>query len=238
MTHKLKALGLALIAVFAMSALAASAAQAGEFEIVGGGEATVTGNQIAGTITGVENTGKHEFVTKAGKVVCTTAAFHGIGKTATPKELTLTAEYGNTTAGTGCTIGGLAGPIVHMNGCDYLFTAGNTIGATTNITVSAHIKCPAGKVIEVTGGAGACVITIGAQTFAESMITVENSGGAGTAMDVKAFIDVTGIKYEIHGACPNSPAATTPFTDGTYKGVATLQGHVIGSGAAKGITVK
>ncbi len=240
MTHKLKALGLALVAVFAMSAVASSAAQAGIFEITAGTEATITGEQVAGLVTGAE-TPKHEFTTKAGVVKCTPATFHGVFKTAAPTELKLSATYGNTTAGTGCTLAGVAGPVVHMNGCEYLFTAGDTTpaGNTNAITVATHLVCPAGKVIDITTPVGnpACTITIGPQTFVQSMITAQNNALTGTGMDVTATIDVTGIDYEVHGKCPNAVPETVTQTDGTYRGVVTLKGDAIPGGGAVGVTV-
>jgi hypothetical protein len=51
---------------------------------------------------------------------------------------------------------------IDMNGCDYLFTIGETFGEHN----TTHFKCPAGKDIQVTvtGPLGTCTITIKAQT--------------------------------------------------------------------------
>ncbi len=240
MTHKLKALGLALVAVFAMSAVVASTAQAGVFEITAGTEATITGEQVNGLVTGVE-TPKNEVILDTGAFKCTPATFHGVFKTAAPTELKLSATYGNTTAGTGCTFSGIAGPVIHMNGCEYLFTAGNTTPAGNNnaITVAMHLICPPGKVIDITTPIGnpPCTITIGPQTFPESMITAQNNAIAGTGMDVTATMDITGIDYEVHGKCPNAVPETVTRTNGIYRGVVTLKGDAIPGGGPVGVTV-
>jgi hypothetical protein len=222
MSKKLGVLGLALVAVFAMSAMLASAAQAAKFESgTGTYPTTVTGEQISGPVTGV-TVAKHEFKTALGVVKCTPSSFTGT-LTAASSELTVAPTYGNTTAGTGCTVAGVAGPVVHMNGCDYLFTAGTIAAGVTPIAT--HIVCPEGKHIVITIVAG-CELTIFPQTFAESMISAKNGGGTGSAMTSTDTIDVTGITYEIDEnplhICPEHPgvSAGVLLHEGTYKGVA------------------
>ncbi len=236
---KLRVFGLALVTVLAVNAVAGSAAQAGEFEVEGGKTVTVIGSAITGLITGQENT-KHEFSTKAGVVKCTPATFDGELK-GSGTSLTLGATYGNTNEKKGCTIAGIAGPVVHMNSCDYLLTAGNTILTSPSfIGVAAHVKCAvAGDAIAVTASA-TCTITIPPQSFAESMITAENSGGPVWSMDIKVYIDITGIKYVIDGAgCFNDATGPSTTTDGTYKGVLTLLASEIAwPHAAVALTVK
>ncbi len=239
MACKPKTLGLALIAVFAMSAVMETAARAGEFEAEGK-KVTVTGEQIPGFVTGIENSGKLELGTTAGVFKCGPVAFDGILNGAST-ELKLTTIYGITESGLGCTLDGVSGPSVHMRSCAYLFTAGNTIGATSNITVATHITCTTpGDVIEVTRNmVSNCVLTIPEQKLGESTITAENSGGAGAAMDIKAIVDVPNIRHEYHGTCPNSPATTTLVTDATYRGVVTLKAVEFAPPGNKiGLTVK
>jgi hypothetical protein len=245
MTHKLKVLGLILVAIFAMSAVVASAAQAGEFESEIAGT-TVTGEQISGTVTGQALT-SHEFKTTAGVVKCTPALFHGELAAKLQANLKLTAAYGDTTKATGCLIGGVPGPVIHMRTCFYELTAGNTIGADPNrIGAITHIKCTTpGDEIEVTAAAN-CKITIPAQSFVESMVTLENAGGAGTAMDFRAVIDIKEMAYMIDGAaCPGGAvtmtgAKGTPTAgDGEYKGLATFTGEKVPPATGPiGITVK
>jgi hypothetical protein len=228
MTQKLKALGLALVAVFAMSAVVASAAQASNFQSgTGTYPTTVTGEEISGPVTGVTVL-KHEFKTALGVIKCTPAEFTGT-LTAASTQFTVAPTYGNTTAGTGCTIAGTAGPVVHMNGCDYLFTAGTTASGVTPI--STHLVCPEGKHIVVTVKTG-CEDTIFPQTFAESMISAKNGGGTGSAMTSTDTIDVTGITNEIDeepGKCPEHPgvSAGVLLHEGTYKGVAEFKNATV-----------
>jgi hypothetical protein len=214
MTRKLKTLGLAFVAVLAMSSLAASAAQA-NFSSANY-PATVSGSQIEGTITGAA-VSKHEFTTKAGTVKCTTASFAGKSLAGTATELTLTPTYG------GCTLAGIAAT-VNMNGCHYIFTVEKTTTENT-VDLLTHVTCPVGGVITVSVTGSVCKVTIaGGQTL--KGIETHNE-----ATDVVATIDVSGISYTIDEGpkCPNGPASGT-YTDGTYKGLATLQGN---NGAVK-----
>jgi hypothetical protein len=231
MRNKLKALGLALVAVFAMSAIASSAAQAGQFETQSGANATVTGEQITGPVTG-KTVSEHEFTTRIGTVKCEFATFHGVAIPVST-ELTLTANY------TECFLGGTIEAHVNMHGCDYNFNAGNTIaGSPDEIEVSTEVKCPVGEKIEVIVTNGkSCTITIAPQTVAG--ITAKNNTAA-SPMDVVATVDAAGIEYKVDtpnpSQCPNAVAEGT-YNDATYKGVATLKGEAVGGGAGVGLTV-
>jgi hypothetical protein len=222
MSKKLGVLGLALVAVFAMSAMLASAAQAANFESgTGTYPTTITGEQISGPVTGV-TVAKHEFKTALGVIKCTPSSFTGT-LTAASTEFTVAPTYGNTTLGTGCTIAGVAGPVVHMNGCDYLFTAETSVGGATPIAT--HLVCPEQNHVVVTVQTG-CEVTIFPQTFSETMISAKNGGGTGSAMTSTDTIDVTGITNEIDeasaGKCPSHPGVSAGelLHEGTYKGVA------------------
>jgi hypothetical protein len=240
MTHRLKALGLALVAVFAMSAVAASAASAaGVFETSTGSSATITGEQISGTVTEKTVT-KHEFTTTVGTVKCSIAKFHGV-MSSPSTELTLTPTYEE------CLIAGNIPATVDMNGCDYKFTAGETVGGSSDvIEVSVHVECPPSAEIVVTVVGTTCKIKIPRQTL--TGITAENTTAA-SPVDIDAIVDVTGIEYTVeNGAgpakCPKEKVGTElkevpdgTYTNGTYKGVATLKGEEVGGGAAVGVTV-
>jgi hypothetical protein len=83
MLTRIKALGIAVLALTAIGVTMASAAQAGEFTAENF-TATVTGTALA----------KHEFKFNGGTISCTVASFDG--KLAGPAEnLTIAAEYGN-----------------------------------------------------------------------------------------------------------------------------------------------
>jgi hypothetical protein len=134
MIRNAKILGLALVAVLAMSAMVASAASATKF----------TAAKYPATVKGTQTGGGHVFEVGGGKVTCTGATFTGT-LSAASEEMTMTPNY------TGCTAFGFIGAEVTgfgSEGCDYLFTTNG----------KAHLKCPAGK--DVTVDAGPCDITL------------------------------------------------------------------------------
>jgi hypothetical protein len=115
MTRNLKALALALVAAFAMSAVLAAGAQANgtlSVDVGEGGSANLTGEQISHN--GVTH---HSFNTFFGSLTCTNVSFEGT-TTQGSTEFTITPSYG------GCTFG--SRPVtITMNGCDYVFKGGN-----------------------------------------------------------------------------------------------------------------
>jgi len=140
MTRKFKSLGLVLAAVFAMSAIGASAASAAEFHSAG----------APTTITGTQST-SHVFTTSAGTVTCKTATFSGTQSTQTATTVQLTPTYKE------CTAFGFINVPIDVNGCSYTFTSH---GATT-------VDCAAGKAFEIT--VPGCTTKVGPQTFAKGM---------------------------------------------------------------------
>ncbi|HET6996953.1 MAG TPA: hypothetical protein VFI03_00055 [Solirubrobacterales bacterium] len=217
-------MGVALVAVVVLGTVVASSASAGTFTADQG--ATITGKQISGTITGAVKT-QNEFTTKAGTFKCSTVTFHGVAAAASSPEQALTPTI------SGCFLGGVVPVHVRMNSCNYLFTAGSTTpGDPNTVEIEMHIKCNvAGDKIEIEATGSTCKTTIGPQTL--TGIETHNRTDASTGrMDVEMTIDVHSITYEVHGACPNSPAQTTLFHDGSLRGVATLT-----SDSAGGITV-
>jgi hypothetical protein len=218
MNRKLKSLGLALIAVFALGAVSVASASAGTFTATAG--ATISGEQVSGTIT-AKTVAKHEFTTAAGTVKCTTATFTGTAAAAESATQELAPTYKE------CTLAGSVPVTIDVNSCKYVFHAG-TAGAAT-----VDVRCPSSP-ITVTVPGSTCEITIGGAVGGVNQglggITLDNSGTS-TAMDILATIDVTGIHYIVHGSCPNVPPPGT-YTDGSYRGVATIK-----SSNAAGITV-
>jgi hypothetical protein len=136
MIHKLKALGLALVAAFAIGAVMASGASA-QF---GTSDGPVT---LVGTMTGEANANS---VTGFGFVVrCPNAVGTGHKSNTTPHELipvgatslTITIHYGV------CTVGNFP-MTIDMNGCDYGVDAGETVGVD-EYSGKYTITCPEGK---------------------------------------------------------------------------------------------
>jgi hypothetical protein len=202
MIRDLKALGLSLVAVLALTSVAASAAQAAE--------AHFTAQTGTTKITGLSAEFNQKFTTTAGSVECT-GHFEAVNPPETSKELTVKAKYTPCRAFFGST------PIIEMNSCDYVFTAG-TYGPTAGTsTGTAHITCGvAGDSIVV--NAPGCVIKIGAQTGLTSIHyqTVTVNG----ISHVTVTPNVTNIKYSHSGFLCGTGSGTT----GTYSGPVTIKG--------------
>jgi hypothetical protein len=145
MIRNLKALGLALVAVFAMSAIAASAASAAT-----PGEFTSTGNV---TVTG---TGTETFTFEAGQFVTCTGHHTIMNQNATPwgffnpgaglTTLTDQAHYTACTAHVG--VQSLPATVT-TNGCDFLLHIGETKVGTTEYEGTADVVCGVNETIEI-----------------------------------------------------------------------------------------
>jgi hypothetical protein len=145
MTRNLKALGLALVAVFAMGAVIASAAQAQQGTLTSTGPVTLRGVNEAGQVNALTAFGS--------EVKCPNALYTGHKYLETPHKfltngattVTITPHYG-----TGCT-GPLGVPAtVDMNGCDYDFHILETTGGGDTYGIRAFITCPKDVHISIT----------------------------------------------------------------------------------------
>lgn len=172
MTRKLKVLGLALVAMFAMSAVAASA-QAAQFQAA----------EYPASITAHSAESDNFFVTDVGIVECSTHHFEGSANEATTT-LTVVPIYKN------CEAFGLEAE-VDTNSCHYLFHLHEGSGPVYTMTVD--IDCTeTGDAIKVI--TPACVITVPEQNGLTHVLA-ENAGG-----DVAIEAEVGGIEYEKEGA--------------------------------------
>ena len=117
MIGKIKILGLAFVAITAMSAVTASAAQAGTFD-VGIQPAVITGQLEAGqtSVTTLQTTG--------GGVISNVCTVHSIEGTTQDKFID---NLTTTTTKSGCKFGGL-NAVVRMNGCKDTLTGTKTDG--------------------------------------------------------------------------------------------------------------
>ncbi len=197
MTRNFKALGLALVAVFAMS-VGASAASAAEFHA----------EKAPVTLTGTQHAGEDVFTTDAGTVSCENASYTGSQATVTSLTAGAIATY------SGCHAAFGLNTTIDVNECKYVFNAN---------TKKVDISCPAGKVIAVT--APGCEITVGSQTGVGS-VNYTNIG-SGTTREITIDVALTGIKYEEHNkgffpTCKNNTVATS---NGTYNGAALVTGE-------------
>jgi len=216
-----KVLGLAVVAVCAISVVAAANASAAV-------EFRSNGNKAV-TLTGEQHTNNHVFTVGFGSTTCTKAKFEGTANTSPTPSVTLSAAYG-AAAGGSCAFAGI--PIeMHMNGCDIkLFAAGTE-----------NLECPEGKEITLTAiqaGVTKCIVHIPAQTGLTG-VTYTNVG-AGETEEVTMHIDITNqIKYSQTegtglGKCPTSDGQA----NGSYTGTATVTAEQTASPFAHiGITV-
>jgi hypothetical protein len=212
MTRKLKTLGLALIAVLAVSAAVASAAHASKTNIhVAQAGATITG---AGPPTGVAT--RFTVTDGAGKninVICEeTNTFKGslAAGVTTSETLTLKAEYKR------CVITGTESISlsIFLNGCAFLFHS----NSATLTTASVDVECPAGEEITISNPFG-CTIHVPAQTGLTTTTLVNT--GSGETRDIDGTVNVSGITYKITAGCPKTTSNLTT-SDGTYKEEVTL----------------
>lgn len=212
MTRKIKGLGLAFVAVAAMSMVAAGGAQASELHANFNGNVSVFGNQTAQ---------QHVFTTKAGTVKCEQAFFEATvtkvsGTQVTAQDVTATPRY------TGCQAFGTSANI-DVNGCKYTLTGASQPALTALVDVTG---CTSGKGIEIT--TAICRMTVPAQNSISHLVFANT-----TAQDVDVSITASAITYQADGPlCPNMATGQT-LNDGTYVGQATFQAREDkGSGAA------
>jgi hypothetical protein len=120
MTRKIKTLGVALVAVFALTVVMASAASAASF----------TASTYPTTATGESAIGNDVFTTEGGTVECKA---HFVGTlTAASSDLTVTPTYTN------CKAFGFVEATV--TGCKYTFTAVSTTSANVDVVSPCTIK--------------------------------------------------------------------------------------------------
>ena len=210
MTRNLKALGLALVAIFAMSAIASSAAQAtpGIFTWTAGTTKLTAEQDAVG--------GLQKFTTSNGNVECNEV--HGEATVAGTESAEVTAQNIKYQNSGSAECNGPFGthPKIEFNSCDYLFTAGETIGTTgMETTGQAHIKCAtAGQQIVI--NASVCTIKVAEQTPTGGHVIFKTITGTKNHVTIEAT--VTGITYTASGLC-------TGGNNGTYTGNVTVKGY-------------
>lgn len=213
MKRNLKALGLAVVAAFAMSAVAASAASA---------ENQFKADDYPVVLTGHEEGEVNRFNVGNSSLECDSTTFEGTAEEDSTS-LTITPHYDDckTSAGTSAK--------VHLNGCDFEFTAGEHVG-THEFEGDAHIRCPSEQSITLTipESGSLCVIHIGEQTVRQdgehSLTFTNNTNGGGTADDdVTVDVDVTVTANVTKESifCPLSGGVTN---EATYESKVTVKG--------------
>jgi hypothetical protein len=193
MTHNLKALGLALLAVFAFGAVAASSASA---------VSVFESEKEKTVLTGGEDKAGAEFGTKSStiKVTCKKETFGGtvVGSPTTATKVTVHPKYEECEKILGNAV------TVETTGCDYILYAetNNTPKTPPNeaenqIDAPVEIECTAGSAIKIKIGA-VCTLTI--TSVAEKLhgVVYDNEGTLKTR-DIKVTPTVDKIKYSAPG---------------------------------------
>jgi hypothetical protein len=191
MIRNLKALGLALVAVFALSAVVASAASAQVGTLTSTGPVTLdgvnTGVASANQLTAFEGT------TQCPNVTYTGHKYNVTPHTFIPNDVstvTITPHYGLCSA----KIGAATFPAtVNMNGCDYVFHLEGTTPGVDTYTVKATVVCPETKHITIEIFATAAKHT-SKEAFCHITITENPEGYLGLhATDTtNGKVDITG----------------------------------------------
>lgn len=221
MNGKLKALGLALMAAFAMSAVAASTAGASE-------QAEFTADDYPAVMTGTEKGGPEAnfFETTPGTALhCDNSTYEGTLEEEST-EITVTPHYTSCEATTPV---GNFNATIDLNTCNYLFTAGTKVQHGS--TGEAHVKCPDGNSITIT--VATCTVHVPEQTVggADGEVTLTNKEG-----NVHADIDLEDVTATETDAlfCPFE--GNTHVTNGIFKATVELDGFD-DLGTHHGITV-
>lgn len=207
MTRNLKVLGLALAAMFAMSAFVANAASAANFH-----------SDSASTIITGTQTGNHVFDAAGNSISCKKASFKGTQGTSTASAIRVTASYSE------CTFFGV--PVaVNMNGCEYEFLATGTV----NIVSIPGKNCATEPITFRASFFGlSCDVKIGAQSGLEKATYDGTTTVASPPSDIVVTPAVTGIAYTAEGG---GCSETGSLKNGNYTtGPTTVQGFVDNAG--------
>ena len=223
MTRKIKALGLAFVAVLAMSAVASSAAQATTL--------TASAGVYPITVKGEQATENIFTIGGNRQAKCANAVFDGVGTIAAPtEEVTLTPTYSNCTV----TVLGSSIDMTVTFPCHYLLTSSglghlvcNTEGGTN---VQLHFYSGLGGAH--TEANEICTYVIKPQTIEKADFTNQ---GSGATADV--LITATAEKIAMERTKGTLGACGAVAQEATYTGTITAKGFNSG-GVQVGIHVK
>jgi hypothetical protein len=233
MTRKLKTLGLAVVAIMALSAVIASASQAAAAKFM-------AETSYPAPVKGV-STNTHTFTTPAGITLsCTTATFTGIAS-AESAELTMGPKYENCST----KVLGITFPVKATIGeaghkCDYLFHAGVTTATADEYAGTVDVKCEAaGEDITVDvfeskkkeeENVTFCQLHIAPQTGLGAINYNNNTAASPKSVAVEA--SVAGIATTRTGSALCGAATSSA----SYAGKVTVTATTAG-GAAQGVTL-
>ena len=223
MIRNLKAQGLALMAVFTLTAMAASTASAQQGTLTSDGPVT-----LIGTETGEPNDNS---ISMFGTTIrCPGSTYTAHKYNVTPHTVipsgattaTITPHYNP------CEVPGVGTATIDMNGCDFVLHLGETTGGVAGTYgVTADVVCPAGKQIEITiwtsgtphTNATFCSIDFPAQTGLKGAHATDTGNGH---IDIKGTFEGITATKTLHGGgllCPHQHTAEAKFNiDVTVKG--------------------
>lgn len=198
MTRNLKVLGLALVAMFAMSVVVASAASAAVFKNPEGKSAKIEASQI----------GTHVFSVEGSNVECENATFTSEGEVASGTTVVrVTPVY------TGCKAFGFLNATITTTGCHYDI---HMTTETSSVTFDGHIAVVCTGANKITIVAGTCEATVGSQEGLTEVMSKNRP--AETPDDIVLEANVTGIKTNKVKDGFLCPLSGTGETTGTYVG--------------------
>ena len=219
MTRNLKALGIALAAMFAMSAVAAASASAVQHHITSDSQSGTT--YLTADALNAQNFWATTSEPNGNKISCSevnllNTSFEGSETTEVTAEPVYNKEERTCTAFTG---GSEAKASIKTNGCHYLFTGETTEDITGNQTATVHITCEGENQIEVrvTSLNLKCLDVPGGQTL-HGIKYEEDPDEAGDGLIIDAKIH--GIESKTTGACGEGT-----HNDGLYEGRVTVTGY-------------
>jgi hypothetical protein len=190
--RNIKILGLAFVAMLAMSAVMAGAASADKL--------TATGYPANLTAT-ADGEFVDEFKTTAGTVKCPEPVYHATIGAAIPTggSVVATPTYPHV----GCTGFGFPATI-DMNECTYNFSV------VTGTVGKADLECPTGKEVTVTASSGGilkCTVHVKTQTDLTGAVTYTNIAGGKITLEANlGGIDYTHTQGTGLGSCPSGSA--------------------------------
>ena len=201
MIRNLKALGLALVAMLAMGAMAvaSASAQAGHISVAAP-PATLTGTDVK------ETAGEPtpSLTANEEKVHCTSTkvTYTATLEAASNAELTVAPKYEDCAIGT-------APATVTMNGCDYKFYDLTTVTSPHKWSILADLQCPVEKQVEIhkyssahnhTTGVTTCTMTLRDEAANDGLggTTVTEETDAKDSLRLEGTVEPTA---QTHGAC-------------------------------------
>jgi len=214
--RNIKILGLALVAMFSMSAVMAVSASAD----------TLTASSYPAVLTGTadeENGFKDTFTTTAGTVKCPDTHYDGPTITGPLNGTTTKVIVTPTYPAAGCTGFGFPATIHHGN-CNYEFKVLAGTAGTVNL------ECSSGELTITAIGAGTtkCTVHVPSQTDIPGTISYKNVAGGKITVEA----NLTGLIYKHTagtgvGACPNGSAVNGTFTAKAFISAQTHAGVAI-----------